>query len=164
MSSEKHPDLVYFGKLDKILADSSSLIYMRKAGFLDRFLTALEVYTVPEVIDETGFENLAVRVVHHRYHEDRRGRAQDTDSILIRCAVDGNLPIVSEDRKILLAAERHGLPYFNALMMLNFLLFKREISLPEHGVSFRRLLLSARYAPRILAYSRELFWEIRREL
>ncbi|MFP4564684.1 MAG: hypothetical protein ACLFRY_15390 [Spirochaetia bacterium] len=164
MNTDAHPDLVLFGKLDKILADSSSLIYMKKAGFLDRFLTSLEVYTVPEVIAETGFEDLAVKIIHHRYHEERRDRALDTDSILLRCAVDEELPVVSEDRKILLSAEEQGLPYFNALMMLNFLFFKRKITLGEHTRFFRRLLETARYTRRILTYSRELFLEIRKGL
>lgn len=161
---EEHPDLVHFRKLKRVIADSSSLIYMKKAGFLDRFIVTLEVYTVPEVMRETGYADLPLNILHHRYHEDRRRRELDTDAILIRCAVREELPVLSEDRKILLAAEGRNLVYFNALMMLNFLLFSRKIPLPEHTRYFNRLLESARYTPRILAYSRELFWEIRREL
>jgi hypothetical protein len=50
------------------------------------------------------------------------------------CALARRLPAISEDKKVLLFMEREGIPYYNALMMLHFLLFTKAINAQTHAI------------------------------
>ena len=83
--------------------------------------------TIPAVVKEFGSpaEIQKIEVVEA---VDAARAAVDTDQALIRAAEAYGLPLVSEDKKILMAARRLGLPYFNTLMIMNFLIFKKAIT------------------------------------
>jgi len=61
-------------------------------------------------------------------------------------------PVISEDKKILMAMKRAGRPFFNSLMMLNFLLYRRRIQ-NQHYIQYHLALKKfARYSDDIWAY------------
>ncbi len=59
-----------FRGLRKALVDTSSIIYMQKAGFFREVAHAVELYAPPEIVAETGFADLPVRGRHLSF---RRG-------------------------------------------------------------------------------------------
>jgi hypothetical protein len=80
--------------------------------------------------------------------------------MLIACALERKWPVISEDKKILMHMKREGIPYFNALMMLNFLLLEERLDLEEHSMYFRRLVQFARYSPEVLEYGKMIYTAI----
>lgn len=144
-----------FDALDAAAIDASSIIYMRKAGFLSDLAEEIRLFSPGSVIRETGYDDLPVRPV-------TGGRSSESsDRQLVACSLAFRIPVISEDKKILMAIRRARLPYFNSLMMLNFLLFRGRISAADHGVRFRRLLDFAWYSPAVLAFSRSVFTAVR---
>ena len=138
--------LAGFRSLDAVVVDASSFIYMKKCGFLEETAQTLVLHTTSEVIEETGFSDLPVEL-----HEEP-ARAFTTDLRLIQLAQYLDLPIISEDKELLLNAGRRGMEYYNALMVLNFLLFKKAVD-SERFNRLRSILLSvARYSKAVTAY------------
>ena len=53
--------------------------------------------------------------------------------------------------------EKENIPYFNALMMLHFLLFKRKVDPKSHSFYQKRLKSIARYSPYVNEYASKVF-------
>ncbi len=111
-----------FSKLTKALIDASSIIYANKTGFLDLLGKTIRLYTIPEIFAETLQDQKNIQLIESHNHSSR------TDDKLLAVAFDLNVPVISEDKKILIALEKENKPHFNSLMMLNFLFYKKEIS------------------------------------
>ena len=119
---------------------------MKKCGFLEETAQVLTLHTSSDVIRETGFSNLPV------IRNEKPTRALTTDRHLVLLAQHLKMPIISEDKKLLLNAGRHGMEYYNALMVLNFLLFKRTVD-SERFYRLQSALFSvARYNETVKAY------------
>ena len=146
--------LSQFSDLSKALIDASSMIYMEKAGFLAEVAAAITLAAPKEILDETGFETIAVHAIA------MNPKAVSNDEKLIGCALALNLPVISDDRKVLLQLARGKIPFFNALMMLNYLLFKGDISFESHSAFFQRLRGFSRYSDQVLAFSKDVYWHI----
>ena len=73
-------------------------------------------------------------------------------------AVNQSFPIISEDKGILLAAQRHQLEYYNAVMMLEFLIFKKSIDSEKYQSSFDLLKQHCRYSNGIWDYIEQLHY------
>ncbi|MBN1686397.1 MAG: hypothetical protein JW852_07060, partial [Spirochaetales bacterium] len=101
-------------RLKTAVIDSSSIIYLHKSGFLCHVAAAVELYTIPQVIDETGMEHLSARVVDP---PDLPGKTS-TDRRLFAAAVSMKKAMISEDRAILLKCDAEGVEYYNAYNML----------------------------------------------
>ena len=144
-----------FGTLDTAVIDASSIIYMRKAGYLNKLAAEIRLCSPKPVISETGYDHLPIRPVASM--ED----AQSNDQLVVAYSQAYQLPVISEDKKILMQIKRARRPYFNSLMMLNFLLFHHKISVQDHRVYYRRLAGFAWYSPAVLAYSKTIFTAIR---
>ncbi len=86
-----------------------------------------------------------------------------TDALVLEAARANRLPLLSEDRKILLKAELLGLPYYNALMMLEFLFYRRVLSNDSYGMNRNGLLGQARYSNAVLRYVEALHTFILKE-
>ena len=137
-----------FESLQIAVIDASSLIYMQKAGFLEAASEHIRLHAPLCVVAEAGFADVPV-VGHAPDHVQSQDRA---DQQLLSLGERLQVPVISEDKKILQSASRKGLPYYNALMVLNFLLFKRCIALDAFN-SYRNDLLSiARYSESVIAY------------
>ena len=138
--------LAGFRSLEAAVVDASSIIYMKKGGFLDDTARCLILHTSSAVISETGFFDLTIM-----RHEEP-SPACTTDQHLILLAQHLEMPIISEDKKLLLNADRQGMTYYNALMVLNFLLFKKAVD-EERFYRLRNALLTvARYSEAVKIY------------
>jgi hypothetical protein len=140
-----------FEGLTRALIDSSSIIYIQKAGFFLALAETLALHSLPEMIAETGPPDVSIHLVHS---DDS---SLTNDEKLIACAQKMKMPVISEDKKILISMRRADLPYFNALMMLNFLLFKRKIDRSGHGRYFRELKKIAWYSRMVWEKGRQIF-------
>jgi hypothetical protein len=129
-----------FDRLQEAAIDASSIIYMLKAGFLGLLGTTITLKSVPEVVAETGWPSLPVTVV-----SSDRPPVPSNDQRLLDFAEESGLPVISEDRAILRAAEAEGLDYYNSLMMLAFLRYRGRLDEQWYEEAKARLLEVARY-------------------
>jgi hypothetical protein len=133
------------------LIDASSIIYMHKAGFLTELADTMNLYSLPEIVAEAGFTDLNIRLV------TCTSSSSSHDQKLLTIALKLRWPVVSEDKSILLHMQRSKLPYFNSLMMLNFLLFRKRIDLKSHAVYFKRLKKFAWYSPQVWEFGKNIY-------
>lgn len=144
-------ELEAFASLRRCVLDSSSAIYMRKSGFLEPLGATLELFTVPGVISETGFTDMPVTLI-----EPGSPAEAETDAVVVAEATARRLPVITEDRKMMLRLDAADLPFFNSLMMLHLLLLRDRLDPAAHATHFRRLLEVCRYSDRVLAYGEEV--------
>ena len=109
-------------RLNTALIDTSSIIYIQKAGYFDVLAGTIKLYSIPEVITESKTHIAGVTLI-----QPSESPSLSTDHKLISCALENKLAMISEDKRILRAMRRAQAPYYNALMMLNFLLFSQKI-------------------------------------
>ena len=138
--------LSQFSALHEACIDASSLIYTQKSGFLAELQHALTLYTVPTVLAETGIAMDSICLI------DTIEGTLSSDDQLIQCALTRQLPVISEDKHILLTIQRAGVPYYNALMMLNWLFFKGIVGQAHYDDSIRLLRTFARYSEQVWQY------------
>jgi hypothetical protein len=152
MDKEMEDILARFKALDSAVIDASSMIYMHKAGFLEILSRTIRLCSLPEIMAETGYEGLAVTHVGRPPDDLNNDRTDDltNDQRLVRCALEQGLPLISEDRQLLMQMKREEHPYYNALMMLHFLLFRARVSKAEHARYLEHLLKTAWYGSRVL--------------
>jgi hypothetical protein len=142
--------LAQFKLLTKTLIDTSSIIYAHRAGFFYLLQANLELATIPEVIAEAGTAADSIGLI------DCHTKPMSVDEKLVYCAVHCNLPVISEDKKILLRLKRTHLPYFNVLMMLNYLCYIDAINRHQYLKFYSTLQSFAWYSPKIWAYGRSV--------
>jgi len=172
-----------FDRLSSLLVDTSSLIRVENAGFLPVLAQVLRLYTIPEVCEEYGAGSKRywfppeVRVLEGarngvlppeadsrprdiRYPNQptcaRESASLPTDTRVLETARDLHLPILSEDRKILQKADLGGVEYYNALMMLEFLLYRGNLGDAVYEKSREILLAQSRYGRGVLRYAESL--------
>ncbi len=135
-----------FALLEEACIDASSVIYMCKSGFFDRVYQALRLSTVPAVAEEVGREADGITLFRPA------DQTLTSDAQLIQCAYERQLAVISEDKQLLLSAKRLHLPYYNALMMLNWLLFKGLIQQFHYHRYHAALQSCARYSDAVWNY------------
>lgn len=148
-------DLIHFDTLREAFIDASSLIYMRKVGFLQQLQESLSLYSVPEVLQEAGVPKEGF------YLALCREENLSNDRKLLHCALERGLPLISEDKALLMKAKRAGLLYYNSLMMLNFLFFKQTIDSKEYKRYCLSLRRYARYSEDIWSYGEKVYQRIK---
>ena len=139
-------DLDRFDRLHQALLDASSIIYMGRAGFLHTLSASIELFSIGEVLSEVGRPYTYIQAVSYN------GTSSSTDQRLISCAIDLNLAVIAEDKKILKAMQHADRPFFNSLMMLNFLLYYRQISDHQYDRYHMQLKKIARYSEDVWTY------------
>jgi len=145
--------LEQFARLDQAVIDASSVIYLEKAGCLSALAGTIVLKTVPGVFKETGILTEDIGTVDM----GEAGNDLTTDQKVGRCAENLGCPVISEDRAILHKARRQGMEYFNALVMLHFLLFRGVLDEDWHRIACERLLMVARYSPEVLRIGNEIY-------
>lgn len=143
-------ELTQFASLRKAFIDASSIIYARKAGFLETLQAALPLCTIPEILEEVGIEAGKIEIVQCTQP------TLTNDARLVLCAIERQLPLISEDKQILMKMKRAKLPYYNALMMLNWLLFNSNIDQEDYARYYNRLRKIARYSDQIWEYGERI--------
>ena len=138
--------LAQFKELKKALIDASSIIYARKVGVLDLLHANLELVTTPDVVAEAGRDAEGIELIQCN------ATAGSVDERLVYCALRHSLPVISEDKKILSKLKQTHLPYFNMLMMLNFLCYIDAIDGDQYSYCCGLLQKIAWYSPKIWYY------------
>jgi hypothetical protein len=139
-----------FDHLSKALIDASSIIYSNRAGFLDILASEIKLQSVSDILAEAGS---ASNQIDPLFYQDS---SLSNDQKLISCALNLALPVISEDKKILQALKRTRKPYYNSLMMLNFLLYRKRIEIQEYDQYRQALQKFARYSDEVWNYGAKL--------
>ena len=121
-----------------------------KTGFFDITARCIQLHTPESCLKETGFSGLSVIV--HRIDI----RSATADMQLLDLAQSLHLPVISEDRKILMSASRNGITFYNSLMILNFLLYNKSIGTGKFMVFLKQLTGIARYSEKVLLFGKEI--------
>ena len=138
--------IAQFQELKKAMIDASSIIYARKAGFISILQVNLRLITIPEIIAEAGDDADGIKTM------DYMKTSESVDDKFVNCALQNNLPVISEDKKILTALKKTHLPFFNVLMMLNFLSYINAVNRHQYSRYLEALQEFAWYSPKIWAY------------
>lgn len=136
--------------LSSAVIDSSSLIYLSKINCLPLLAKSCKLFTISDVVNEYG-ENISDIAIIDVPMENG-----DTDQKLIRICVTDKLTLISEDKKLLLDAQKKNIPYFNSLMMLNFLLLKHKMGRKEYAIMLEKLKTVARYGMDVWGFGAEV--------
>lgn len=139
-----------FEKVHAALIDASSVIYARKAGFFELLRQAVQLYGTPEILLELGEDATALEPIVGP------SPVGSNDQRLVQAAADLGLPLISEDKHVLRAARNAAVPFFNALVMLNYLLWARRVDRGQFDDHLVRLKQFAWYAPEIWKYSQRM--------
>lgn len=139
-----------FDRLGNAMIDASSMIYLSKAGCLRRLAETIPLFTLPEIKAEAGEDSQSVQIVKAANSE------LSNDEKLMACAFESRLPLITEDRRIVLTAVEKELPVFNALMMLCFMLYRGVISEKEYGGFLKSLKDVAWYSRKVWEFGRRV--------
>ena len=139
-----------FNQLDKALIDASSIIYANKANFLEMLTGTLQLFSIHEILIEVGSISDSITPLAHIE------KSLSNDQKLVACALHFGLPVISEDKKILMAMKSARKPYFNSLMMLNFLLYRQMIDNLQYARYHLALKQFARYSDEIWKYGAKI--------
>jgi hypothetical protein len=140
--------------IPEIAIDASSMIYLLKIGLLGSLAAEVRLLSTPQVIKETGWPHLPVQAV------EVEDETISNDDSLVLLGERKNIPVLSEDYEILMNAKGLGLDYYNSLMMINYLLFKRRIVPEEYQEYLGRLRGCAHYSREILSQGRLVYHDI----
>lgn len=113
--------LSQFSTLTSAVIDSSSLIYLTKINAYNHVASTITLYTVQSVLSECSAPFLNLHVINPNTIES-------TDNQVFQLAKTKGLPVISDDYTILNKTSKAGLPYFNTLMVITYLLYIKEIS------------------------------------
>lgn len=136
-----------FKNLDSAVIDASSIIYMKKAGFMDIAAKNIHLHVPRIIIVEAKYADFSFTE-----HELEGFNESSADMQCVLLAHKLMVPVISEDKKVLRQTSLRNLPYYNSLMILNFLLFKKIITPEKFDKLLSGLLLVARYSPFVLSY------------
>jgi len=158
ISPEINPNAILcaFEQLKKALIDTSSIIYVQKAGYFDVLAGTIQLYSIPAVISESKTHIAGVTLI-----PPSESPSLSTDQKLISCALENKLAMISEDKRILKAMRRARAPYYNALMMLNFLLFSQKIDDDGYRRYYSALENIARYSDAVWEFGRHVYAAIK---
>lgn len=155
-SSEIKKTLFEFSLLEKAIIDSSSIIYLQKIGLLDTLAAEINLLTVNDVKSECSFStNISLINENHPLPVDQQ---------IIYLSVLKKMPVISDDYKILSSVKKSTVPYFNSLMMISFLFFKKIISKDDYIYYLSMLKKIARYSDYVWKYGDAVFEEILKRL
>ena len=132
--------LAQFSSLKEAFIDTSSLLYMEKSSFLPLVAEEITLRVVPGVCLEYGPGYLPCIIYYNP-----QSTAGSTDMTIHAACLETGLPLISEDKRLLNRTARAGLPYFNSLMMLIFLVYKGAVTDDKFLFYYGRLNEIARY-------------------
>lgn len=146
----KNNPLSGFKSLKAAVIDASSIIYMVKSGFFDIVTRCIELHAPESCLKETGFSDLPIM----GYLIDSPDTTADQQLLLLTQSLQ--LPVVSEDRKVLITASRNDITFYNSLMLLNFLLYNKSIDTEMFSIFLKQLTVFARYSEKVLLFGKEV--------
>jgi hypothetical protein len=152
-------------RVDRFVVDTSSIIIMTDAGFIDRAMDAKRFFVPPGVLKELGAMN-AERYSGLRTMESDSGLYEGftVDAQVVVAARQLRLPVVSDDLTLLGRAIEQGIAGYTARILLELLLLGGHVSLEEYAEFKLALSGLIRYAVPLYLAAEELHWEIRKEI
>lgn len=149
--------------LRRAVIDSSTLIYLHAAGVLDHINGVLQLETTAGVADEVSRPPAGFTLPEWISIATGSSGVTVDQSVLER-ALERGTALLSDDRKLLMAADDAKIPYYNAACVLQLLLLRRRLTIDSHDAAWARMMAAARYSPPVLAAARALHWEARKRL
>lgn len=146
--------------LSSAFIDASSMIVCNKAEILDALAATCTLYTIQPVVEETGYSDAPVLL----QPVPATGTAATVDDLLFAAVLKEQLPLISEDRTLLVKAADHGLAYYNALMMLNLLLLRRRLTPAAYSEHARLLQCATRYSAEVQHFGQAVYRQILKQL
>lgn len=150
VNSDELPGALFSSLLTskKTLIDTSSLIYLQHCGVLDCISEKISLFTIAAVQQEYRTPLPQITLITPPDTTIKRS----TDQQLFDCAKYNNTPLITDDKKILSACRKAGIPHFNALMILLFLLFTHTITPDDFSQRLETLKSIARYSTFVWEY------------
>lgn len=142
--------LKQFSELERALIDTSSIIYLSRLKSIETLGQTIELFTIAEIEREYGLLPYPLKLISGHLLTKR------VDDKLIFYAKDLNMALISEDKQILRRCNKLDLAYFNTLMMLQFMLFKKVLNQNAYDELYAHLKSFARYSPKVWAYGSAL--------
>lgn len=131
------------------IIDTSTLIYGQQVQVLPVLARQWRLVLIPQVVAEFGEHPSQMELLPDVL-------SGSTDEALLATAIDLQLPLFSEDGRLLRRARACHHPHYNSLMLLLALLVQRRISPVEHDRYRAALIRVARYSPAVLAWGEAL--------
>jgi len=128
------------------IADTSTLIYLETLGILPLIGQWLHVALIPQVVSEFGRHPAGMQLV-------QSVPATTVDEAIITTARALELPIFSEDGRILRQARKIHLPHYNSLMLLLALYAQGMVAQGQLSRLRLHLLGYARYSQEVVTYA-----------
>ena len=132
------------------VADTSTLIYLDRINLLLRVSNFFKLLVTPDVVCEFGRPPAGCIVCGETC-------VRGADQAVLQLATKLCLPVLSEDRQLLMSSRDQGLKYYNTLMILLVLLFQQKLSLAEYQRAYSSLLKIARYSPAVWQVGEQVF-------
>jgi hypothetical protein len=143
--------ITQFIQLHRALIDTSSIIYLDKIGIFDTVSQSIGLYTLPEIMDEIGFQINGIKKI------ECHDKSLSNDQKLLSSARRLKYPLISEDKKILLSAKNAGIEHFNTLMIINVLVYKGKLNPEQASFYFDELKKVARYSKSVWDLGLEVY-------
>lgn len=141
-ASSQAPDSEAFAeralRFTTLLADASSLIVLSDIGALAAACHAWRVVTIRAAAAEAGDSANGVFLIDAEV--DGAAPAMSTDRALVESAAKARLPLLSEDKKVLMAAEDRGLDCFDVLVALELLAANGKLDGEQYEAVRARLM------------------------
>ena len=153
--------------LDELVADTSSLIYANKVGFLLILAQTVQLVAPPGVFRELGGRidpGSGLGLVRHLAHDEQLYEGYDVDAQVIVAAAQEALPVLSDDLTLLGRAADREIAGYTVRAMLELLLLRGRVDLETYARFKRSLSSLVRYAVPLYVAAEELHWQIRKEI
>jgi len=128
--------------------DTSTLIYLDRIALLEAVCQAFAPATIGPVLAEFGRMVADLRILPVAAVET----ATDDALFAVTCQYSGVL--LSDDGGLLRRAARHGLWYYNTLMLISGLCYHGVLAYREGEAAIDKLFTFARYSHAVRAYGR----------
>jgi hypothetical protein len=117
------------------------------------------------VQNETGIRHPRLRyVVPAHVDASLSKRLGETDAAVFAAAGELGRPLATEDRSLIYACAEQGMLFYNAIMLLHFLLFRGSIDTLSHEEYMNKLLSVSRYGKSVYAYALDVLQAVRKRL
>lgn len=153
--------------LDGLVADTSSIIFANRAGFLLPLVQTVTLTAPPGVFDELRGDipdEAGLSQVRHIRDNETVYRGYKVDAQVIVAAGQLQLPVLSDDLALLGRAEDQEIAGYTVRTMLELLLLREVIDLEAYTRFKRSLSELVRYAVPLYVAAEELHWQIRKEI